>query len=105
MNLRRALTRETRYSVVKRQTSRIARIAASACSRGTNTPRSRDKRGVEDCPPPTRIAKPSRPSLRVPTSATQLISGALQWAGEAAVVILCLRGRSEYLRVPYKNAG
>ena len=77
MNLSRAFTRDIRYSVVPCQTSIIARITGIACSRVMNTPRCRERRGVEDCPPPTRTAKPSRPSLRIPISETQLISGAL----------------------------
>ena len=52
-------------------------------------------RGTDESPPPTRTAKPSRPRGPTPTSAMQLISGALQWSAQAAIVILCLRGRSE----------
>ncbi|SRR6266851_930509 len=100
MNLRRAFTREMRYSVVERHTSRIARITANASSRGTNTPRWRESRGVEDWPPPTLTANPSRSLFRVAISATQLISGALHWYAHEEMVILCLRGKSEYSRFP-----
>jgi len=34
----------------------------------------------------------------------QWISGALHWCGQAAIVILCLRGRSEYSRWARKNS-
>lgn len=53
-------------------------------------------RGVDDSPPPTRTANPSRPPFgpgwRAPTNAMQLISGALHWSVQDAIVILCLRG-------------
>ena len=52
-------------------------------------------RGTDESPPPTRTAKPSAPSWMTPTRAMQLISGALHWSGQAAIVILCLRGRFE----------
>ena len=57
---------------------------------GTKTPRSRAIRGTEESPPPTRRAKPSRPSCCAPMSAMQLISGALHCAAQAAIVYLVL---------------
>jgi hypothetical protein len=72
----------------------MARSTSIACSRGTNTPMSREMRGTEESPPPTRTGKPSRPSTTAPTRAMQLISGALQACAQAEMVILCFLGRS-----------
>ena len=54
---------------------------------------SRAIRGTDERPPPTRTAKPSRPSWIAPTSEMQLISGALQRSAQAEIEYLCLRGR------------
>ena len=63
------------------QASISARSTSTASSLGTKTPRSRAMRGTEESPPPTSTPKPSRPSWSAPTSAMQLISGALQRCG------------------------
>ena len=94
MNLSRALTRETRYLRSSDQTVVIAPRISFASSFGTKTPMSCAIRGTEESPPPTRTAKPSRPSLAtVPISEMQLISGALQRSAQAEIEYLCLRGR------------
>ena len=54
---------------------------------------SRAIRGTDERPPPTWTAKPSRPSLSVPISEMQLISGALQRSAQAEIEYLCFRGR------------
>ena len=71
----------------------IAPRISFASSFGMKTPMSRAMRGTEERPPPTCTAKPSRPSWTVPISEMQLISGALQRSGQAAIEYLCLRGR------------
>src|SRR5712692_2796727 len=73
----------------------MAASTSTASSFGTKTPMSRASRGTEESPPPTRTAKPSRPSLTAPIREMQLISGALQRSAQAAIVYLCLRGRVE----------
>ena len=65
MNLSRAFTRETRYLRSSDQTLVIAPRISFASSFGTKTPMSRAIRGTEERPPPTRTAKPSRPSWTV----------------------------------------
>ncbi len=103
MNFSRAFARDIRLWRSAFQTSRTARSTGSASSAGTKTPTWSEIRGQVARPPPSRSAKPSRPSLRVPTSATQWISGALHWCGQAAMVILCFRGRSQYSGLPLKK--
>ena len=56
-----------------------------------------------ESPPPTRTPNPGRPSRSAPIRAMQWISGALHWWGQAEMVILCLRGRSEYSRFSMKK--
>ena len=71
----------------------IAPRISFASSFGTKTPMSRAIRGTDESPPPTRTAKPSRPSWTVPISEMQLISGALQRSAQAEIEYLCFRGR------------
>ena len=93
MNFSRALTRDTRYFRSAAHAVVIAASTSTASSFGTNTPRSRPRRGTDERPPPTSTPKPSRPSWIAPTSAMQLISGALQRSVQVAIEYLCLRGR------------
>src|SRR4051812_37275701 len=93
LNFSPAFTRETRERGAFDQTEVIAPRISFASSLGTKTPMSFAIRGTEERPPPTATAKPSRPSLTVPTSETQLISGALQRSAQAAIEYLCFRGR------------
>ena len=93
MNLRRAFTRETRYLRSSDQTEVIAPRISFDSSFGMKTFIVFAIRGTDESPPPTRTAKPSRPSLTVPISEMQLISGALQRSGQAEIEYLCLRGR------------
>ena len=77
-----------------------ASSTSTVCSRGMNTPTSREMRGVLVIPPPMRNAKPCRPSFSVAIRATSEISGALHCAVHAEIVYLCLRGRFENSRLP-----
>jgi hypothetical protein len=78
----------------------IAASTSTASSLGTNTPSSLAIRGTDERPPPTSTPNPSSPSWIAPTSAMQLISGALSRSGVAAIEYLCLRGRFEKSGLP-----